>query len=246
VILYLTYWFPKAYIGQVIGLFYFGAPLAFIAGGPLTGILLDIHVVAGLKGWQWMFLIEGLLATVVGVWSFFYLEDRPNEATWLPPAEKEALTLIVALEDENKPSHGLLDALRDKRVLHLVLIYFLIQMSVYGVVFCLPTQIAALMHTQVGFRVGLVTGIPWMCALASTYLLPRLADRTGNHRLIAITTLSISAIGIGASVADNAAISLVALCFAAAAFNGVQPLFWTFPIAYLGDAAAAGGIALTG
>ena len=246
-ILYLTYWFPQRSRAQIMGLFYFGAPLAFILGGPLSGLLLEFHGVAGLEGWQWMFLIEGLLATVVGVWAFFYLDDKPAGARWLPSAEKQALSAAIAQEEHEKTAHGpsaIGAVLANPRVLYFVAIYFLIQMSVYGVIFYLPTQVGALLGKKVGLEVGLVTAIPWICALIAAYGLPRLADRTGTHRVVAAVTLAISGVGIAVSAGSAPAVALVALCFAAAGFIAVQPLFWTFPTGYLGGVAAAGGIAL--
>ncbi|MBP0573896.1 MFS transporter, partial [Mycobacterium tuberculosis] len=91
VILYLTYWFPSFARGRAMGLFYFGAPLAFIFGSPLSGLLLEFQGLGGLHGWQWMFMVEGLLASVVGIWAFFYLDNRPADAKWLSQSEKEEL-----------------------------------------------------------------------------------------------------------------------------------------------------------
>jgi predicted MFS family arabinose efflux permease len=247
VILYLTYWFPNRARGQIMGLFYFGAPLAFILGGPLSGLLLDMHGALGLQGWQWMFLVEGLLAVLVGIWAYWYLDDTPSEAAWLPDAEKQALLDEVASEENDRRAHGparLGAALLDKRMLLFVLIYFLIQMSVYGVVFYLPTQIAALLGRKVGLDVGLLSALPWLCAMAATFWLPRLADRHGTHRSIAALTLAGSGIGIAASAGSGPIFALAALCVAASGFIAVQPLFWTFPTRYLGGVAAAGGIAL--
>jgi MFS family permease len=247
VILYLTYWFPARSRGQIMGLFYFGAPLAFIFGSPLSGLLLDLDGMGGLHGWQWMFLIEGLLASVVGVWAFFYLDDKPTDARWLPPAEKQVLSAAIAQEDQSKAAQGhagFAAVLANPRVLHFVAIYFLIQMSVYGVIFYLPTQVGALLGKKVGLEVGLVTAIPWLCALAAAFALPRLADREGNHRALAALTLTVSGLGIAVSAGSGPVVALVALCFAAAGFIAVQPLFWTFPTGYLGGVAAAGGIAL--
>jgi len=247
VILYLTYWFPARSRGQIMGLFYFGAPLAFIFGSPLSGLLLDLDGMGGLHGWQWMFLIEGLLASVVGVWAFFYLDDKPTGARWLPPAEKQVLSTAIAQEDQSKAAQGhagFAAVLANPRVLHFVIIYFLIQMSVYGVIFYLPTQIGALLGKKVGLEVGLVTAVPWLCALAAAFALPRLADREGNHRALAALTLTVSGLGIAVSAGSGPVVALVALCFAAAGFIAVQPLFWTFPTGYLGGVAAAGGIAL--
>lgn len=248
VILYLTYWFPSFARGRAMGLFYFGAPLAFIFGSPLSGLLLEFQGLGGLHGWQWMFMVEGLLASVVGIWAFFYLDNRPADAKWLSQSEKEELTKALDAEESYKTSHGpahLFSAMRNMRVLHFALIYFLIQMSVYGVVFYLPTQVANLLGTKVGLEVGLVSAIPWVCALIAAYVLPRMSDASGERRGYAATILAVSGIGIAASVATaSPTVSLIALCFAAAGFIAVQPIFWTFPTDYLGGVAAAGGIAL--
>ena len=247
VILYVTYWFPRRSRGQILGLFYFGAPLAFIFGGPLSGLLLEFDGRSGLHGWQWMFLVEGLLASLVGIWALFYLDDRPADAKWLPSAEKRALMSAIESEDAAKAAQGPVSAwtvLGRPMVWLFVAVYFLIQMSVYGVVFYLPSQVAALLGRKVGLEVGLVTAIPWLCALLATLALPRIADRRGIHGGLAAATLLVSGIGIAVSAGSGPVVALVALCFAAAGFIAVQPLFWTFPTGYLGGVAAAGGIAL--
>lgn len=247
VILYLTYWFPNRSRTGMIGLFYFGAPLAFIFGSPLSGYLMQIHRLAGLEGWQWMFLIEGFMTVAVGAWTFWYLDDRPSDAAWLSTAEKAALSASVAQEDEARIARGpvsFMAVLRNGRVLSFVAIYFIIQISIYGVIFYLPTQVAALLGVQVNLKVGLVTAVPWICALAAAFVIPRVAERTGRHRSIAAVTLAISGIGIAVSASTSPLLAILALCFAAAGFIAVQPLFWTFPTSYLGGSAAASGIAL--
>ena len=244
VILYLSYWFPSKSLGRVLGIFYFGAPLAFIVGGPLSGLLMDLHGKAGLEGWQWIFLVEGLLACGMGFWAYFYLGDRPASAAWLPEGERHALTSALFSEERSKPAHRLMNLRGNLPLIHYTAIYFLIQMSVYGVVFYLPTQVAALLGTRIGVRVGLVAAVPWVCALVATYFMPRIAHRTGSYRGLAAMLLAISASGIAVSATGRPLVALIALCFAAAAFNAVQPLFWTFPMAYLGGTAAAGGFAL--
>jgi MFS family permease len=248
VILYVTYWFPRRDRGQILGLFYFGAPLSFIFGSPLSGMLLELHGFLGLDGWKWMFLIEGLLASAVGVWAWFYLQDRPAAIVpWLAGDEKAALTAALDAEARLIETEGVKDmgaAFRNSRVWQFVSIYFLIQASVYGVIFFLPTQVAALLGVKVGLEVGFVTAIPWICALAATFYLPRLADRIDRHRSLAVLTLAVSGLGIAVSAASGPAVALVALCFAAAGFIAVQPIFWTFPTSYLGGTAAAAGIAL--
>ncbi|GAB2893335.1 MFS transporter [Paraburkholderia jirisanensis] len=248
VIYYLTHWFPQAARARAIGVFYFGAPLAFMFGSPLSGFLLDLHGALGLAGWQWMFIVEGALASLVGIWAFWYLDNRPADARWLTAGERE--TLAAALADDARAAaahgpHNLRTALFDRRVLLLSLIYLLIQISVYGVIFYLPQQVAALLGTSVGLQVGCVTAVPWICALAVTWFVPRYADRSGGHRGLAVALLVVAGFGIGASgLLHSPLFALFALCCAASGFIAAQPLFWTFPTRYLTGAAAAGGIAL--
>lgn len=248
VILYLTYWFPSHVRGRAFGLFYFGAPLAFIFGGPLSGLLLDLDGFAGLKGWQWMFLVEGLLATLTGIWAFWYLDNKPSDAAWLNPHEKKILQDEINLENSLKYEHGpkgILKCLADPAVLYFCLIYFLIQTSFYGVVYYLPSQVANLSGKKVGLGVGLLTAIPWVCALIAAYWIPRLSSRLRGKRITAAVTLVIAAAGIAVfAYTDNHIVAFIALCFASAGIIAPQPLFWTFPTNYLGGVAAAGGIAL--
>jgi sugar phosphate permease len=246
VILYLTYWFPSATRGKAMGFFYFGAPLAFIFGSPLSGLLLELDGFMGSHGWQWLFAVEGLMATVVGIWAYFYLDNRPADAKWLTSQDRDQLQAVLDAEDSQKQVHGgLLKVLAQPAVLYLCLIYLLIQASVYGVVFYLPTQVAGLLGSKVGLMVGLVSAVPWLCALLAAWKIPALADRTGQRRVVAALTLLVSGLGIAASVTfTSPLLGILALCFAASGFIAVQPVFWTFPGSFLAGSAAAGAIAL--
>lgn len=133
------------------------------------------------------------------------------------------------------------------RVLRFVLIYFAIQISVYGVIFYLPTRVSELTGSAIGFKVGLLTAIPWFCALLAMRFITRYADASGKHRQLAACLLGMAACGILASTLGNAiAPVLLAFCIATIGFVVVQPLFWTLPTAYLSGPAAASGIALIG
>jgi MFS family permease len=249
VILYLTYWFPNRVRGQMMGLFYLGVPLALIVGGPLSGLLLEMPAWGGLQGWQWMFLVEGFMAVALGSVAYRFLENKPATAAWLPANEREALADALAQEDLDRRSVGpakLLPMLRDLRVLRFLLIYTLIQMSTYGAIFYLPAEISALLHKPAGLEVGLVSAIPWICTLVAVYFLPKLADQRGNHRHIAAFILLVAGCASFVFPTAGPKVGLVALSIAVSGFISVQPLFWTFPTAYLADVAAAGGIALIG
>lgn len=247
VILYLTYWFPAAHRAQAMGFFYFGAPLAFIFGSPLSGLLLELNGMGGLHGWQWMFAVEGVLASLVGIWAFFYLDDRPAQAKWLNSEERNLLQHTLDQENSGKQqhTHHLLASLLQPTVLFLGFIYLLIQLSVYGVVFYLPSQVAGFLGTSVGLQVGIVSAIPWLCALLAAWLIPGYADRSQRYVRTAGLTLLLAAIGMAVSVSSTSpVIGIVGLCLAAAGFIAVQPIFWTFPSNFLSGAVAAGGIAL--
>ena len=252
VILYLTFWFPQNIRARVTGYFLFGAPLAFIIGGPLSGSLLSLEGTSfafGLYGWQLMFVVEGLLASIVGIWVFFYLDDRPEKAKWLTAEEKNALSAKLALEEDAKAGHspkGALRALLDMRVLYLCLIWFTVQVCGYGIYFFLPTQIGTLLGSKVDILVGFVTAIPPLCAAIAVYYVPRISERLKERRKVAAITFMLGAAGIAVSGLFDSipVIAIIALCVAAAGHLAMQPLYWSFPSAYLGGTAAASGIAL--
>lgn len=248
-ILYLTYWFPNRVRGQITGMFYLGVPVALILGGPLSGALLEMHPLADLQNWQWMFLVEGFLAVVLGFAAFWYLEDRPANATWLAGDEKQALIEALEKEEIERRAIGpanLMPMLRDLRVLGFVLIYFLIQMSVYGAIFYLPAEVSNLLHKPAGIEVGFVTAIPWICTLVATYWLPKAGDRWKIHRPLAAMILLVAGAASFVFPTAGPAMGLAALSVAVSGFIAVQPVFWTFPTGYMADRAKAGGIALIG
>jgi sugar phosphate permease len=249
IIYYLSTWFPARERGQAMGLFYFGLPLALILGGPISGFLLDIANPFGLRNWQFLFAVEGLAASLAGVFAFFFLTDRPNQAKWLTDDERRTLAAAIDAEDADRRRHGpatFLAAVRNPRVIAFCLVYFAIQMSVYGVVFYLPSRIAELMKGQhVGTVVGLISAIPWIAALVVTLLVTRQADRSKTHRQWAVAMLLLAAFGMSASaLCQNVTLAVGAFCFATAGFVSVQPLYWTLPANYLSGIVAATGLAL--
>lgn len=241
--IYLTsQWFPQRNRASIMGLFYMGAPLALALGSPLSGALLEMHGFLGHPGWFWMFLIEGLLAVSAGIFTFFWLDDSPDSARFLTDNEKQTLLQQLASEEEKKVTSRLSDALRNGRVWQLALIYLTIQVAVYGLIFFLPTQVAALLGTKVGFTASVVTAIPWVAALFGTWLIPRYSDRTGERRNLAALTLLAAGVGIGVSGLVSPVVAILALCLAAVGFIAVQPIFWTMPTQLLSGTALAAGI----
>jgi len=241
--IYLTsQWFPQQNRAGIMGLFYMGAPLALTLGSPLSGALLEMHGVMGNPGWFWMFVIEGLLAVVAGAFTFFWLDDSPEKARFLNAEEKRVLLQQLASEEEQKTTSRLADALRNGRVWQLAIVYMTIQIAVYGLIFFLPTQVAALMGTKLGFTASLVAAIPWIAALAGTWFIPRYSDRCGERRNTAALTLLAAAIGIAVSGLVSPVLAILALCVAAVGVIAVQPVFWTMPTQLLSGTALAAGI----
>ncbi|AOA06301.1 MFS transporter [Pseudomonas sp. TMW 2.1634] len=249
VVLYLTYWFPQNQRGSAYGIYYFGVPVSLMVGGPVSGWLLE-SAQFGLTGWQWMFVTEGLAASIIGVFAFFYLTDKPRDAKWLSREEKAAIEHELEKEQllkANKGPSSWRAAMFNPVVLYFTLIYFTIQVSVYGVLFYLPTRIAELLGTGIGLKVGALTSIPWIATVIMLYLVTRHADRKGQQTRYAALMLALAAVGmIGSTLSGSLPLVIVAFCVAAAGFITVQPLFWTLPTRFLGGAAAASGIAVIG
>lgn len=248
VIYFLTQWIPVEHRARVNGYFYFGAPLAFIFGGPLSGLLLDLDGLAGLAGWQIMFLVTGVITVIVGLAVIKALPNTPRDARWLTTAEQDELIAAMAREDTTKEDHsprGALRALANPGVLYFAAAYLTIQMAVYGVTFFLPSQIASVTGQDVGLVVGVLTGAVWSLAIVGVIVATRIADRTGKRRIVAASALGLAAIGILLSVVlQQPVLVLLALAIGAAGFIAVQPVFWTLPTSFLVGAAAASGIAL--
>lgn len=245
VIYYLTTWYPRASSAGAVGIFYYGAPIALSFGGPLSGALVA-HPAFGLHGWQAMFIVEGLAASLGGIAVLFLLTDRPADAPWLNTDEKRVLLAALAEEERQNPrSYKLWEALRDKRVLALTFTYFLVQMGFYGLTFYLPSQVAKLLGKNIGLEVGIVSALPWVTAFIAVTLIPRWCDRRDNARGIGAIAAALAGIALVVSaLTASPLVALIALCVAAAGLIVAPALFWTLPGRILGGAAAAGGIGL--
>ncbi|RUT66015.1 MFS transporter [Morganella morganii] len=243
ILLLASIYFPNKVRGSVIGIFVLGVPLALTLGSPLSGALLELHGWMGRPGWFWMFVIEGLPAVVIGIFAFFWLDDSPEKARFLTAEEKKALTEQLASENAKTETTSVLSALKNIKVWHLALIYGTIQISVYGLMFFLPSQVASLMGQSLGFKASLVAAIPWACSALGVYYIPRLADRNPSRRVaISVMCMLAAAIGLALSAFASPVFAIAALCLSAVGFLSVQPVFWTFPPQLLSGPALAAGI----
>ena len=250
VILYLTYWFPAAQRVAVLGLFILAQPLANAIGAPISGLLLRMDGVWGLQGWQWMYIIEGLPAILMGVVVLFVVTDRPKDAMWLAPEERRWLQDTMDAEDAAKAgggSHSFMDGLKDPRALIYAALYFGLVMGIYGLSLWLPSIVKAMGTNLSNTLVGFIVPIPYICAAAFVFYWSRHSDRTGERVGHATFSMLLGAAGLLASallLQANPVWAMVALCFCAMGiFSAISP-FWELPSAALAGAAAAAGIAL--
>ncbi|WP_265919194.1 MFS transporter [Cupriavidus nantongensis] len=246
IILYLTYWYPANRRGRTTTFFMTAIALSGVIGGPLSGWIMqsfDGH--NGWAGWQWMFLLEGIPSILVGLWVLAYLDDRIAHAKWLSAEEKALLERNIASENAHKEDPPIRTVFASPRVWLMSAIYFCFVMGLYGVSFWLPTIIK-----QTGVKgaldIGLLTAIPYGCAVVGMVLVAYSADRSGERRWhIAVPALA-GALGLLLSVQwhGDTTLAMVALTLATIGILTTLPLFWSLPTAFLAGTGAAAGIAL--
>lgn len=248
VILYLTYWYPAHRRAKIVALFMSAIPVAGIFGNPLSGWIMDaFHGSSGLSGWQWMFVIEAVPALLVGVAVIFCLDNSIEKAKWLSAEEKRFLSREIAADKQHMgtESHSLGEVFKDGRVWLMCLIYFTFVMGQYGLTFWMPTLIKAT-GIKGNFNIGLLSAIPFICAIVAMNLCGRSADARRERRWHLIVPALAGAVGftVAASNADNVVMSITFLSLAAAGVLTCAPLFWSMPTAFLSGTAAAAGIAI--
>jgi MFS family permease len=247
VLLYLTYWFPASRRGRITALFLTAIPMASILGGPVSGWILSFASGAhGLSGWQWLFLIEAIPSIVFGVAILFYLDDSLKNAEWLDADEKQRVAAIMAGEQEEKEGLSeLRHAFVTGRVWLLGAAYFCIASGIYIVSFWIPTIIKQTGVTD-PFKIGLLTAIPYLVAVASMITVCGHGDQAKERRWHTATPAAVCALGliVTATATGNTILALIGLTLAAAGASTSQASFWTLPASFLGGAAAAAGIAL--
>jgi D-galactonate transporter len=246
VIMYLTYWYPAQKRARIVAIFMSGVAVAGVVGGPLSGwIMSRCAGQAGLAGWQWLFLLEGLPAVALGVLTLALLDDGIDDANWLDDEEKALLKEELARDGEPRAQWGLRHVFGSSRVWILALVYFLMVMGLYGVGFWLP-QLIRNTGVQDVLDIGLLTAIPYSIAAVTMIAAARHSDRSGERRWHLALAAFIGAAGLLASThyANNPVLALAALSVATAGILSTFPLFWSIPTAMLGGAAAAAGIAM--
>lgn len=246
IILYLTYWYPAHRRGRITAMFMTGIALSGVIGGPLSGaIMKHAHGWHGLSGWQWMFVLEGLPAALLGVVVIVMLQDRIADAKWLSEDERSLLIRNIASEASQKEEESVLSVMGSGRVWLMAAIYFSFVMGLYGVSFWLPTIIKGMGYHDT-FDVGMISAIPYSVSVVVMLLVAKSADRTGERRWHVAIPGMVGALGLTLSVifAKDPVLAIAALTLGLAGIMTTLPLFWSLPTSFLAGAGAAAGIAL--
>ncbi|CAI8876923.1 MFS transporter [Pseudomonas putida] len=247
VILYLTYWFPPALRARITAVFLMAAMIAGIVSGPLAGIIMShFHGWLGLRDWQVLFVLEGVPAMLLGLFGWFWLVDKPDDARWLTPQEKHLLAASLAQgRPADMPNASLAQVLRNPRVYVAGLVFFCIYSGSNTVSYWMPTLIRGFGVHDLK-TIGLLASVPYAGALIGMYLLARSSDKRLERRWHVSLTLLLSAICffLLGPVQDHLLLSLVFMSIGAAAAMSALSLFWSIPPALLSPSAAAVGIAV--
>lgn len=244
IILYLTYWFPSAYRARIIALFMTATAVAGLVGSPISGALLTLHGWLGLKGWQWLFLLEGLPAVALGIVVWFILPDRPQHAGWLTPAERESLARSLGKPSPRHCPHSTLSALLSPIAWRFSLVYLALVVGMYGVGLWLPQMLKGATQAT-DLAIGLFTAVPYLAAAVGMVWIGRHSDRRHERRLHTTLSLLAAAAGLAiAAMAGSLPLSLFALSLAAVGIWGALGPFWAMTTSFLSGPAAAAGIAL--
>jgi len=245
-ILYFTFWFPKAYRARVISALFIAVPGSNALAAIISGAILDMDGVLGLAGWQWMFIIEAVPAVLLAFAVLALMTDRPALATWLAPDEKEWLETQLADERrriESAEHLSLGRALMDTRVLALSAIYFTIVTATYGITFFLPQIVKGIGLSNM--QTGLVTAIPYTIGTIGMLLWGASSDRHDERRWHFCLAAVLAAAGlVGAGMFGSSFTALAFMSVATIGLYGSKPAFWPMPSVFLTGTAAAGGIAM--
>lgn len=257
-ILYLTYWFPSQQRANAVAKFMTATAIAGVIGAPVSSALLKLEGRAGLHGWQWLFLVEGIPTFLMGISVLFYLRDKPDDAPWLSDDEKKWLD--TELERDKKESgadaHGSLkDAFKTPMVWVLAGLFFLNQIGIYTVNLWMPLMLNSFLHGGASTgstlsaadasHIAKYATIPYAAATVFMVLVGRSSDRTGERRGHIAFCMVLAFAGFGwAAMAHSFATELMATTLAAMGFWSIMGPFWALPTRVLTGPAAAGGVAI--
>ena len=247
IIYYLSQWFPREQRAKAVSWFMIGIPLSIVFGGPLSGWLLGFEGHLGLHGWQWMYLVEGLPATILGFVVLGYLTEKPADAHWLTAREREWLTARIDAEHAEAVTRhgvGLGRAMLHPTVWLLALIMFCCQTGSYGLTLWVPTIVKGLSGFT-DWQTGCLSALPYIAAALGMVLIGRSSDRSGERILHLAVPTFIGALGfIATGLLSSPVPAMLAITVAAVGDYGTRGPFWALPGKFLAGSSAAAAIAL--
>ncbi|MEN8639517.1 MFS transporter [Pseudomonas sichuanensis] len=246
ILVVLNRWYPARRRAQVTALFAIAVPLAGVVGGPLSGgILQALHDHGGLRGWQWMFLIEGLPVVVLGLVVLKWLPDSFEQVSWLSAEQKRALRAELDGEEQRKPVNSLTGLLGNAQVWLLVAVYFAVMLAVNTLAFWMPSLIHGAGIGSDG-QVGLLSAVPYLAGCLFMLGCGRSSDRHRERRWHLCVPLLMAAAGIAVAglAPGNALLVMSGLVVAGMGASAALPMFWQLPPAFLAGSTQAAGIAM--
>ncbi|MFP3848976.1 MFS transporter [Pseudomonas sp. W5-01] len=241
-VLYISYWFPQEYRGRLTALFMTAIPLSALIGAPLSGFLLETASFWSIASWKWMFIIEGIPAIILGVVVLVYLTDRPSEAKWLTPEEKDWLISRLSVEKTGGHLSSFKDAFKSLNVMLMGVIHLGFAVGSYGIAIWLPQILKG--HGLSSFHIGLMSMIPYGVAIIGMIAWGALSDKSPNRSLHVAASCLLGAIGLLIAAAVPTLFgAMVGISISTLGVIAARPIFWTLPGSFLTGSAAAAGIA---
>lgn len=247
IVLYLSSWYTSGQRASGLGILFTASAAAGMLGAPASAAMLQLSAF-GLPGWQWMFLIQGGITVLVGIAFYLLMPREPENAEWLPEANRAWLRQAIAVEQAEKArseaSVKFSQCLKSLPVWVFSLSYFFLSVGFYSLFFWIPQVVRSAFTDLTTTQVGWISALPYLCAIVSLLVLGRLSDRSGN-RGVHLGLLGVCA-GIGLILGTQATplVGYISLCVAVAAAWTYLAVFWPAPMGMLGGTAAAGGLAL--
>jgi MFS transporter, ACS family, tartrate transporter len=240
---YLGTWFPAQYRTRMIAWFMVAIPVSSVIGGPVSGWLLTMDGLAGIAGWQWMFVLEGLPVVLIGFSLLWLLADRPEDVSWLTDDERRIVRERLAAEHRPREVRQLSAAVRDVRVLLLALVQFGFLVGSYGIGLFLPLMLREGKLTEV--EIGFVSSACYLAAVVGMILWAGHVDRGASKVVNLSLSCAVAACGFLGAILfrDNFWASVIWMAVAVTGVNGARAIFWTIPPRFLSGMAAAGGLA---
>ncbi|PVY69387.1 sugar phosphate permease [Cupriavidus alkaliphilus] len=245
ILYFLTKWFPMRHRARIIGLLVLAQPIALIITGPIAGLVLSTQGLLGMSNWQTLFVLSGLPAVLLCLPTLRILPESPASATWLAPAERVWIERELAADQAAyalKPHGNPLQALKDKRVLLLSLLFLPFPLSIYGLSLWLPTIIKQFGVTDA--MTGLLSAVPYLFAVVGLYLVPRHSDRKGERygHIVVVSGMAAITMALSAWV-QSPVLQFLFICLTAFSIYSIQAVVWALPGEFLTGASAAVGIA---